>query len=129
MACLLEKPGQIGWDGGTRCGPQWLDDSNVDWGQGLKQLRTWTNRHADLPPVHLAYPDTFPPDAYGIRFEPFFTKQLLPEPGPGWYAVSASLVSRMPAVGEKFEHGGAGWLRRIAPVDIVGLAFYIYQVR
>jgi hypothetical protein len=129
-ACLLEKPGQVGWDGGSRCGPLWLDDSNVDWGQGLKQLRTWTNRHTDLPPVRLAYPDTFPPEAYNLRFERWLTGQLLPDPAPGWYAVSASLVGRMPTVGEKFEgRGGAVWLRRTTPVEIVGHAFYIYQVR
>jgi hypothetical protein len=128
-ACLFEKPGQIGRDGGSRCGPLWLDDSNVDWGQGLKQLRTWTNRHTDLPPVRLAYPATFPPEGYGLRFEKFLTRQLLTEPAPGWYAVSTSLVGRMPAVGEKFEGGGAAWLRRMTPVEIVGHAFYIYQVK
>jgi hypothetical protein len=36
----------------------------------------------------------------------------------------------MPTVGEKFEgRGGAVWLRRTTPVEIVGHAFYIYQVR
>jgi hypothetical protein len=129
MACLLEKPGQIGWDGGSRCGPLWLDDSNVDWGQGLKQLRWWTERHADLPPVRLSYPGTFPPEAYGLRYEKFLTHQLMPDPAPGWYAVSAHLVGRIPTVGEKFQQGGGAWLRRMAPVDIVGHAFYIYEVR
>jgi hypothetical protein len=129
MACLLEKPGQIGWDGGSRCGPLWLDDSNVDWGQGLKQLRRWTERHADLPPVRLSYPGTFPPEAYGLRYEKFLTHQLMPEPAPGWYAVSSHLVGRIPTVGEKFQQGGGAWLRRMTPVDIVGHAFYIYHVR
>src|SRR5207245_640148 len=30
-ACLLKDPSRIGLDGGTRCGPLWLEDSNVDW--------------------------------------------------------------------------------------------------
>jgi hypothetical protein len=129
MACLLEKPGEIGWDGGSRCGTLWLDDSNVDWGQGLKQLRAWTDRHRNVPAVHLAYPGTFPPEAYGLRFEKFLAHELMPEPAPGWYAVSAHLVGRMPTVGEKFQQGGGAWLRRMAPVAIAGHAFYIYQVR
>ncbi len=128
-ACLLEKPSEIGWDGGSRCGPLWLDDSNVDWGQGLKQLRAWTNRHADLPPVHLSYPGTFPPDAYGLRYVKFLTHELMPEPAPGWYAVSAHLVGRVPTVGEKFQQGGGGWLRRMTPVDVAGHAYYIYHVQ
>src|SRR5258705_1600713 len=32
-ACLTTNPRAISLDGGTRCGPLWLDDSNVDWGQ------------------------------------------------------------------------------------------------
>jgi hypothetical protein len=128
-ACLLEKPGQIGWDGGSRCGPLWLDDSNVDWGQGLKQLRAWQDRHPDVPPVHLSYPGTFPPDAYGLRYEKFLSHQLMPDPAPGWYAVSAHLVGRIPTVGEKFQQGGGAWLRNTTPADIVGHAFYIYHIR
>jgi hypothetical protein len=53
----------------------------------------------------------------------------MPEPAPGWYAVSAHLVGRIPTVGEKFQQGGGAWLRRIAPVAIVGHAVYIYEVR
>ncbi len=128
-ACLFEKPGQIGWDGGSRCGPLWLDDSNVDWGQGLKQLRAWEQRHPAAAPLHLSYPGMFPPDAYGLQFEKFLTHELLPAPAPGWYAVSSHLVGRVPAVGMKFEHGGGAWLACTTPVDIVGHAFYIYQVR
>jgi 4-amino-4-deoxy-L-arabinose transferase-like glycosyltransferase len=45
-ACLPGTPAQIGMDGGTRCGPMWLDDSNVDWGQGLKQMKQWMDRNA-----------------------------------------------------------------------------------
>jgi hypothetical protein len=129
MACLLEKPGQIGWDGGSRCGPLWLDDSNVDWGQGLKQLRWWMDRHGNGRTLHLAYPGTFPPEAYGLRFEPVRTSELVPDPAPGLYAVSAHQVGRMPTVGAKFLQGGAQWLRRTTPVDIVGHAFYIYDVK
>jgi Dolichyl-phosphate-mannose-protein mannosyltransferase len=127
--CLFEKPNEIGWDGGSRCGPLWLDDSNVDWGQGLKQLRDWTNRHADLPPVHLSYTGTFPPEGYGLRYQRFLTHELMVDPAPGWYAVSAGLAGRLPTVGEKFQQGGGAWLRRMRPVEIVGHAFYIYHVR
>lgn len=128
-ACLLERPGDIGWDGGSRCGPLWLDDSNVDWGQGLKQLHAWLDRHPDVPPVRLAYPGMFPPDGYGIRYEPLQTHNLLSDPTPGWYAISATMIGRVPTVGEKFGQGGGAWLRRTAPVAIVGHSFYIYQVR
>jgi hypothetical protein len=61
MACL-DEPGKIGLDGGSRCGPMWLDDSNVDWGQGLKQLSDWTEANAKGRPIRLAYFGSFPPE-------------------------------------------------------------------
>ncbi len=39
LACGMTSPGRLGLDGGSRCGPAWLDDSNVDWGQGVRQLK------------------------------------------------------------------------------------------
>jgi hypothetical protein len=45
-ACLLTNPREIGIDGGTRCGPHFLDDSNVDWGQSLKQVKAWIDGNA-----------------------------------------------------------------------------------
>jgi hypothetical protein len=53
MACL-DEPGRIGRDGGSRCGTRWLDDSNVDWGQGLRQLMDWTEANVLLALAELA---------------------------------------------------------------------------
>jgi hypothetical protein len=53
-ACLIDNPGKIGWDGGTSCGTAWLADSNLDWGQGLKQLKSWLDAHAANRPLYLA---------------------------------------------------------------------------
>jgi hypothetical protein len=128
-ACLLESPGRIAWDGGSRCGPQWLDDSNIDWGQGLKQLRSWLALHGNGRMVRLAYFGSYPPENYGLKFQKLDPADLFPEPSPGLYAVSAQLVARIPAMGATVMPGAGSWLRRMAPVDIVGHAFYIYEVR
>jgi hypothetical protein len=128
-ACLLEKPGQISWDGGSRCGPLWLDDSNIDWGQGVKQLRSWMDRHGKGRTLRLAYFGSFPPEGYGLRFEKVETASLMAGPSPGLYAVSAHLVAHLPAAGELAAPGAGSWMRRVAPVAIVGHAFYIYDLR
>ena len=127
-ACLLESPGKIGWDGGTRCGPLWLDDSNVDWGQGLKELRTWLAKHANGRSLRLAYFGIFPPEYYGLRFEKVEPGGLLNDPTPGLYAVSAQMVARIPTVGAAASPPAGAWLRNLTPVAIVGHAFYIYDV-
>jgi hypothetical protein len=68
-ACLPGNLDRVGIDGGTRCGPQWLDDSNVDWGQGLKQLKDWLDHHAGGRNIRLAYFGTILPEAYGVACE------------------------------------------------------------
>jgi len=117
-ACLFWDPSQVGLDGGTRCGPDWLDDSNVDWGQGLKQFRAWLGRHGVRPPLRFAYFGTFPPQAYGIPF-------IQPDPGapptPGVYAVSAHFLPRLSAAGS--------WIGSATPTAIVGHSIYVYVVK
>jgi hypothetical protein len=126
-ACLLESPGQIGWDGGTRCGPLWLDDSNVDWGQAFKQLRSWLDLHAKGRPVRIPHFGGYPLEGYGIRSEKTAPDDLLTAvPAPGLYAVSAHYVARIPALGRPVN---GTWLRNMTPVAIVGHAIYIYDVR
>jgi hypothetical protein len=127
-ACLIDAPERIGIDGGSRCGPLWLDDSNVDWGQGLKQLRAWADQHGAGRTLRLAYFGTFPPAGYGLNAEKIDPQTLISRPAPGLYAVSAFWVGRVPAAVEAVAPGATSWLRQVAPVAIVGHAFYIYDI-
>jgi hypothetical protein len=127
-ACLPGHLNRIGIDGGARCGPLWLDDSNVDWGQGLKQLKGWLDRHARGRAIRLAYFGTFLPEAYGVACERIGPEELMEDPQPGLYAVSAHFVARVPALGARLKPGAGEWLRRTPPVAIVGHAFYVYEI-
>ena len=118
-ACLPGNVERIGFDGGTRCGPLWLDDSNVDWGQGLKQLKAWIDRNANGRKIRLAYFGTVEPAAYGIAAEEISLPELL-APTPGLYVVSAHWVAQ--ASGR-----GADWLRNTRPTAIIGHSLYVYE--
>jgi Dolichyl-phosphate-mannose-protein mannosyltransferase len=119
-ACLLRDPRKLGVDGGTRCGPGWLDDSNVDWGQGLEQLKVWRSRHADPRTMWLAWFGSFPPEAMGVPSQALsvYYIETTPVPAPGLYVVSAQYVARYPM----------SWLRTIGPTAIVGHALYVYDI-
>jgi hypothetical protein len=121
-AACFDHPDRIGLDGGSRCGTEWLDNSNVDWGQSLKQLKMWLDRNAPGRQVSLASPWQFPAEAYGINYRRVEMAELSQDPVPGLYAVSGHLVARIPSF------GGSNWLRRMRPVAIVGHAIYIYDV-
>jgi hypothetical protein len=114
-ACALADPSRIGVDGGSRCGPMWLDDHNVDWGQGLKQLKAWLDVNAQGRPVHIAYMGATQPELYGIRHTP-------PPPErtgkPALYVFSAHHLARLSLSDPS--------ILQTQPLAIVGHAFYIY---
>ncbi len=122
-ACLLGDPSKLGLDGGSKCGILWLDDSNVDWGGGLKQLKVWLDSHEKDRAIRYATQFAFPPDTYGIAYEKASPLELAKEPLSGLYVVSAGLVARMPAI-----PGAKDWLRRTPTVAVVGHALYVYDI-
>lgn len=130
LACLPSHASEIGLDGGSRCGVLWLDDHNVDWGQGLKQLQSWLARRAPGRPVTLGYFGSFPPEFYGIRARKIGEQEMLQSktPEPGLYAISAHFVASVPPLGAQVAAGGGAWLQTIRPIAIVGHAFYIYDI-
>ena len=129
MACL-DDPGKIGLDGGSRCGPMWLDDSNVDWGQGLKQLSDWLDVNAKGRPLHLAYFGSFPPEVYGLppQSQNLSPMDLMRVPEPGLYAVSTHMYAHTKGMIERFRQGSV-WMQITEPRATVGHAFYIYDIR
>ena len=115
-ACLTTNPRAIGLDGGTRCGPLWFDDSNVDWGQSLIQVKDWVDRNAKGERVHLACFGSFPPSAYGLDAAPVGPDRLAQDPEAGIYIVSAHFVARAQAASLR------------SPTEIIGHSMYVYRV-
>jgi 4-amino-4-deoxy-L-arabinose transferase-like glycosyltransferase len=54
--------------GGPDQGYRYLSDSNIDWGQDLKGLKTYIDKQ-NLPMIYLSYFGTAPPSYYGIRYQ------------------------------------------------------------
>jgi hypothetical protein len=127
-AACLQDPGKIGFDGGSRCGPMWLDDSNVDWGQGLAELKTWLDRNAQGRTVRLRYFGSFPPEFYGIAYQKLSDTELaLPDPPPGLVVVSSHIIARVPALVDEIGLTAGSWLRDHAPKAIIGHSLYVYD--
>jgi hypothetical protein len=106
-----------------------LVDSNLDWGQSLKQLRAYLDAQA-IDRVKLSYFGTADPAAYGIRYDPLprwppkQTDFVPANPAPGVYAISASNLQ-----GILLDDPGAfDWFRRRSPDAIVGGSILVYHV-
>ncbi|MCA9115864.1 MAG: hypothetical protein KDA79_12330 [Planctomycetaceae bacterium] len=79
--------------GGPVEGRWHLLDSNLDWGQDLRELKAWLDsRPQPVADLGLAYFGTMPPEALGIVYEIPPSHQ----PAPGWYAVSVNFVMGRP---------------------------------
>jgi hypothetical protein len=72
--------------GGPGRGYRIVNDSNVDWGQGLLALKDELKRRG-IEKVHLAYHGTTDPAVYGIDYLPYLGGP--PGPESDWLAVSS----------------------------------------
>lgn len=123
-ACLLTQPTNVGLDGGTRCGYEWLDDSNVDNGEGLKEVRSWIHQNAQGKKVYLGLFGSIPPSTYGIQQGSEDYSTVLQGNAPGLYVVSANFLARAhPGPG----YQGGSWLLHAKPIAFVHHTFFIYE--
>ncbi len=92
-------------------------DSNVDWGQGLYALLSWTT-------THRAWVDYFGPR--GLASDPVpGGRRLLgtpPDRITGWVAVSATTLTSA-------DRSELGWLRGYCPVRVLAGSILIYRFR
>ena len=75
-----------GPSGGPGGGYRLVNDSNVDWGQGLIALRDEMRRRG-IERIHLAYHGTTDPAVYGIHYVPYLGG--VPGKESDWFAVSS----------------------------------------
>lgn len=122
--------------GGPRHGSEYLADSNVDWGQGLKALKSWMTRH-DVSQVDLAYFGSADPKYYGITYAalpaaspgfrlPEAPAGWAPPTLPGYVAVSATVLTGV-YLDEQWRLFYSG-LRRRTPTAVVGNSIFVYQL-
>jgi hypothetical protein len=109
--------------GGAAGGPVFLDDSNVDWGQSVKQAAEYVRRH-HLENVNIyTFSPLDNPQYYGLppnipRTEAF-QRLVANRPAPGVYIISAHYVARMRAV-------SPAW-KSYKPDDRIGDSLLVYR--
>lgn len=111
--------------GGPDAGPRYLLDSNLDWGQGLLNVRDyWIAR--GRPPLCFDYFGTADLDYYGIPHE------WVPRTGEAEARAQVNClaaVSLTSLYGVYTDAGQFSWLRERRPDAIVGHSVYIYDLR
>ena len=108
--------------GGSSNGPAFLDDSNIDWGQGMKQAADYVHNH-HLQNVNLySFSPLDNPQYYGLppNIPPSeaYQRLLVNRPTPGIYIISAHYVTRMKTVNPAWS--------TYQPVDRIGESLWVY---
>jgi hypothetical protein len=110
--------------GGSSKGAALLDDSNVDWGQGLKQAADYVRSRQLKHFTILAFDPFNGPgtEYYGLpknlQGMDIFNKLILKRPAPGIYIISAHYVTRMTQV-------NPAW-KMYKPIDRIGESLWVY---
>ena len=104
--------------GGPAKGPDYLVDSNIDWGQDAKKLKQWWERQ-NRPPLCLAYfglPDVV--EYYGIPASSLHATQDCVG------AISVTYLKGVYRDPNEFK-----WVRGLSPMGRVGYSIYLYDLR
>jgi 4-amino-4-deoxy-L-arabinose transferase-like glycosyltransferase len=111
--------------GGPARGPEYLLDSNLDWGQDLLHLQQWRSEHGN-PRVCLEYFGTADTERYGLA------RNGLPKT---WDAAGRGSLDCVGAISVNLLHGlyiepGAyQWLQERRPIGHAGWSIYLYDLR
>jgi 4-amino-4-deoxy-L-arabinose transferase-like glycosyltransferase len=108
--------------GGPANGSRYLLDSNLDWGQDLKRLKQYTDRHG-IKSLCTSYFGTAEAGYYKIPGYPLQAGLN----GPGFPCRYAA-ISLTNLYEVYLTPGSFAWLRRMKPVDRIGYSIYLYDL-
>ncbi len=136
-ACtLLAFPGYVSYfneaAGGARGGYRYLLDSNLDWGQGLKELGVYV-KEQEAGHIYLSYFGCADPHAYGIKYAPALMTACsklqgdgLPPAGQKKKLLAISVTNRL---GVYYTPRSLfNWLDSRRPVKIIGDSIWVYDL-
>lgn len=111
--------------GGPDNGYKYLVDSNLDWGQDLKNLKTYMDQH-DLDSIYLAYFGSAHVDYYGMRALPLPAQEPadLQTRSEAVYAISVTLLQS----GYLGDTQAYAWLQRYQPFAKIGYSIFLYRL-
>jgi 4-amino-4-deoxy-L-arabinose transferase-like glycosyltransferase len=117
--------------GGPSQGWRYLVDSNVDWGQDLKALKSWTDEHA-VTHLKLSYFGSADPAYYRIPCE-MLPSKMHPDPPRAVGEVRAGELVAVSATNlqgvyfEGAERHLMNHFRALTPIDRVGYSIFIFR--
>ncbi len=114
--------------GGPENGHLHLLDSNIDWGQDLKELKEYIEKEG-RPELVLAYFGNVDPAVYGIEHQPLFPVGSYTEwVNAGAFSREYLAVNLNHLYGLYLTEDFFAWLRPVEPIAKIGYSIYVYDI-
>lgn len=114
--------------GGPKNGYRYVTDSNADWGQDLKRLKVYLDRHPEIDKIRVDYfggGDIFKTIGEERSILWWDSKRPIEN---GWYAISANFLQGSIYDERKPAENSYDWTLKYKPIDQVGRSILIYHV-
>ena len=113
--------------GGPKNGYRFVTDSNADWGQDLKRLQIFLNKHPEITKIHVDYfggadIKYYIKDKYIMWYD---SKRPLEE---GWYAISTNFLEGSIYDKTKKDQESYRWTQKVKPLYQIGTSILIYHL-
>ena len=114
--------------GGPMNGWHYVTDSNADWGQDLKRLNAYLNKHPEIDKIRITYfggddiHNRLGEDKYILWWD---SKRPIES---GYYALSTFFIQESIHDKKKAYDDSYRWLEDYEPIDQVGTSFLIYKI-
>jgi len=115
--------------GGSMNGWHYVTDSNADWGQDLKRLDIYLDKHPEINKIRINYfggddiHNRLGADKYILWWD---SKRPIE---PGYYALSTFFIQESIHDKKKKYDDSYRWLKDYEPIDQVGTSFLIYKIK
>jgi len=118
--------------GGPDQGQKYVVDSNLDWGQDLKRLKSWVEEN-NVEKIYMDYFGGSSPEYYlGTKYAPWWGERSPEELPQGSYlAISASFLQGGRGIKVSDYEGAEGyylWLNQYTPVVKIGHSIFVYKI-